>query len=137
MVIQRARRHELLRLVWLTALLTALSAVPSAQAPGPAAPNESVVTARVTDAVVVDAASLGIAPPQPLCALALDVLSMKAAGGVLPALRDTEKTVRVYTKNVDLIVLKDQTITAAITRRGDERRGLLWLVRVDDPKVLR
>jgi hypothetical protein len=122
------------RLIWLTGRLGALSVVSSAQAPGPAAPNESIVTARVTNAVVVDATSLGMAPAQPLCALTLEVLSVKPGGDLLPAIRATDKTVRVYTKNVDLIRLKGTTITAAITLRGDERRGLLWLVRLDDPK---
>jgi hypothetical protein len=149
MDIQRTRSHRLgdvgrrrrftsvSRLVWLTGLLGALSVASFAQAPAPVAPNESVVTARVTGAVVVEAASLGIAPAQPLCALTLDVLSVKAAGDVLPAIKATDKTVRVYTKNVDLVRLKGATITAAITLRGDERRGLLWLVRLDDSKVPR
>jgi len=125
------------KILWVIAALGVVHVALFAQAPGPAAPNESIVTARVTSAVVVDATSLGMAPSQPLCALTLDVRSVRTSGDQLPAIRATDKIVRVYTKDVDLARLKGTTITAAITSRGDERRSLLWLVRIEDPKVPR
>jgi len=125
------------KILWVVAFLGALPVAHFAQAPGPAAPNESIVTARVTSAVVVDATSLGMAPSQPLCALTLDVRSTRTSGDLLPAIRATDKIVRVYTKDVELTRLKGSTITAAITSRGDEGRSLLWLVRIEDPKVPR
>ena len=118
--------------------MTGASAAPPAQSPGaPAAPNESIVTACVTNAVIIDSTTLGMAPSQRLCALTLNVLSMKATGDLPSAIRATDKTVRVYTKDVELTRLKDTTITATITLRGDERSGRLWLVRIEDPKAAR
>jgi hypothetical protein len=113
-------------------LMTLAASASLAQAP--AAPNESVVTARVTGAVLVDATTLGMAPAQPICVLTLSVLSIKAAGALLPAIRATDKTVRAYTKDVGMTRLKGTTVTAALTRQGDERRGSLWLVRLEDFK---
>lgn len=133
----RVRLPVYVRLVCLSGLLSGLvtCALAAPQAPSaPAAPNESVVTGRVTDAVIVESTSVGIDPAQPLCVLTLSVLSTKTSGNLLPAIRATEKVVRVYSKDVELTRLRETTITAAITFRGDERSGRLWLVRIEDPK---
>ena len=136
-VAARVARSICVRLVFLAGVLSGLTTCASAapQAPGAlAAPNESVVTARVTDAAVVDSATVGVDPAQPLCVLTLSVLSARTSGDLLPAIRATDKVVRVYTKDVGLTRLKETTITATLTFRGDERNGLLWLVRLDDSR---
>ncbi|MBP8273819.1 MAG: hypothetical protein KAY59_05275 [Acidobacteria bacterium] len=106
----------------------------AAQSRGPAAPNQSLVTARVTGAAIVDAASIGGTPPQPLCVLTLRVLSIAAVPDLAAAINDNEKTVRVYTKRTELARLKGTTVTLAIERKGDERGQHLWIVRVEAPK---
>jgi len=122
----------------LSALVTCASAAPREQAPGvSAAPNESIVTARVANAVVVDASTLGGSPPQPLCVLTLRILSTKATGDLPPAISAKDTTVRAYTKRVELTRLKGTTVTAVLTNKGDERGQQLWLVRIEEPKAPR
>ena len=115
-------------------LIMCASAAPPAPAPAaPAAPNESVVMARVIDAVVVDSATLGMQPPQPICVLTLRVLSTATTGDLPPAVRAAGETVRAYAKDPGFVHLKGTTITAALTLRGDEHGGRLWLVRLVFP----
>jgi len=111
----------------------ALAAPPGAAPAAPAAPNESIVMAHVTDAAVVDSTTLGIEPPQLLCVLTLDVLSTAASGDLPPAIRTAGETVRAYAKDPGLVRLKGTTITAVLTLRGDEHGGRLWLVRLVFP----
>jgi hypothetical protein len=118
-------------LPWLIACVPAVS---TEQAPsGPAAPNESLVTASVTDVEIVDSATLGMQPPQPLSVLTLRLLSVSATGDLPPAVRAAGETVRAYSKDTELTRLKGTTVTAVLTLRGDERGGRLWLVRLESP----
>jgi hypothetical protein len=111
------------------ACVSAGSSSATAQAsPGPIAPNESSVTADVTDVQVVDSATLGMQPPQPLSVLTLRLLSVRTSGDLPPAVPATEKTVHAYTKDPDLTRLKGTTVTAVLTMQGDDR---LWLVRLE------
>ncbi len=111
----------------------AVAAPPGAAPAAPAAPNESIVTAHVTDAAVVDSTTLGIEPPQLLGVLTLDVLSTATSGDLPPAVRAAGETVRAYARDPGLVRLKGTTITAALTLRGDEHGGRLWLVRLVSP----
>jgi hypothetical protein len=67
--------------------------------------------------------------------LSLDVSRSRTAPGALPAIRPTDKTLTVYSKDVALARLEGRVLTAAVTFRADERGGRLWLARLDDPQA--
>jgi hypothetical protein len=94
----------------------------------PVAPNESIVTAEVLDATIVDSASLGIAPPQPLCVLALKLTSIASTighGAVSQAQIGT--TITAYSKDLSLESAKGMTVRALMSYGAAGRDGRYWV----------
>jgi hypothetical protein len=96
--------------------------------PGPSAPNEGAITAEVLEAAVIDSASVGIAPSQPLCVLTLRLLTVTPVAEV-PITVDARagQTIRAYSKVVSHARLKGRTVSGRITFSGDERGGRFWI----------
>jgi hypothetical protein len=99
-------------------------------APGAlAAPNQSRVTAEVLDASVVDSATLGIAPPQPLSRLTLKLVSVSAVGALANTLDGRAgQTIHALSKDLALAALKGRTMSLDVSLRGDERSQRYWVV---------
>jgi len=94
----------------------------------PAAPNESVLTAQVLDAVIVDSLTLNISPQQSLCVLTLKLLSVRSVGDLQNFLHGkSRETIRAYTKNLSLLGLKGKTVIATVSFHGDEWGGRFWV----------
>ena len=97
------------------------------------APNGSLITATVVEAVIVESAALGIEPSQRLCVLTLSVTSAKTVDNLLPAVPQSvidAGPIRVYSKQTELVSLKGGSLTASITSTGDDRAARLWLTEV-------
>ena len=89
------------------------------------APNESTVTAYVSDASIVDATTLDMQPSQPICVLTLEIQFVKNDPNELAAIiKTTDKTMRVYTKDLSLTRLKNVIIVATIENSGSNK---FWL----------
>ena len=96
--------------------------------PAPSAPNEGAITAEVLEAAVIDSASVGIAPSQPLCVLTLRLLTVSPVADVPNAVdARAGQTIRAYSKVVALAGLKGRTVSGRITFSGDERGGRFWV----------
>lgn len=101
------------------------------------APNETVLSARVLAATVVDATTLGMEPPQPILVLTLEVLS--ARGDALPRVQPgTPLRLEVLTKDTALAATKGSTITASVSQSGGPNSPThYWLIRVQAPSSSR
>ena len=129
-----SRLIVVMRCVALTAVIIGSAHCAAASPPGPppamapAAPNESVVTAQVLDAVIVESSTLDMLPQQPLSTLTLKLLLVKPVEGAGNFLHGkTGETIRAYSKDLSLVGLKGTTVTATVSFRGDERGGSFWV----------
>lgn len=103
---------------------------PGAAGVSPPAPGGWVVSARVTDAVVVESTTLGIEPSQPICVLTLVVTSSEGSGDLRPADGRAGETIQVYSKDTALVALRGGSLTASIVLRGAGSAARLWIVQL-------
>jgi hypothetical protein len=102
-----------------------------------AAPNATIVSGRVLDAIVVESTTLGIEPPQPICVLTLSVTASETPRDRLAAESGAGGALRVYAKDTTLTSLKGGSLKASVALRGDGRSERLWLVQVIDSSAPR
>lgn len=107
---------------------------PPAAMSAPLPDNETIVSAEVVEAKVVDSTTLNIQPKQPIVVLRLRLLSVEASTSSLLNHKPGE-IITVYSKESAAAELSKQRVVATLSLRGDERGGSLWAQQISAPGV--
>ena len=95
---------------------------------GPVVENESPVVARVLRVEVIDSSTMGIAPPQLIDRIRLELLQIQDTPGKANRLAGRDGTiVDVHSKERVDPLLVGRVITGRVIFRGDERGGMYWI----------
>lgn len=125
------RRSTFLLGILLIVAQCASAPLPEPPSGAPVAPNESLVTALVLEAVIADSLTLNILPQQRLCVLTLKILTEQPVEDLPNPLHGRSgETIKAYSKELSLVSLKGKTLTVTLSFRGDERGGNFWVQRV-------
>ncbi len=94
----------------------------------PAAPNDSIITARVLEYTILNSTLEGIKPEQILYSLRVLVISSQSINGKANFARPKlNHIIKVYSKEMLSPVLFGKTIEANLSFSGDEKGGKYWI----------
>lgn len=124
------RFNQLKMWIFLNILFVLFSQVASSGYPQnvPVIPNDSIITAKVLEYSVLTSTLEGIEPEQTFYSLRVLVMSSKSINGKANFTQSKiGQVIKVYSKEVLLLILFGEIIEANVFFSGDERGGKYWI----------